>query len=176
MYPTVPTTTPGVVSRVSVWTSLSTGPVGVSWRARPKSRILTCPFVVTNTFSGFRSLWTSSFSWAAARPCAICTACSTALRTGSGPRRSTARSVSPSRSSVTAYAVPASSPKSWRATMFEWLKAATARASRSKRFRRSGSRAKASGRTLTATSRPRRVSRARKTSPMPPAPRGARIS
>ena len=57
--------------------------------------------------------------------------------------------------------------------MFGWLSAATARASRSKRRRRSGSAAKSSGRTLTATSRPRRGSRARYTSPMPPAPRSS---
>src|SRR6202011_3804775 len=41
---------------------------------------------------------------------------------------------------------------------------------------RSGSAAKASGRILRATLRPSRVSRARYTSPMPPAPSGAMIS
>src|SRR5262245_43088849 len=54
--------------------------------------------------------------------------------------------------------------------MLGWDSAATARASRSKRARRSGSAAKRSGRTLIATSRFRRASRARYTSPMPPAP------
>jgi hypothetical protein len=41
---------------------------------------------------------------------------------------------------------------------------------------RPGSAANASGRTLSATSRPSRASRARNTSPMPPAPSGATIS
>src|SRR6185295_4137187 len=41
---------------------------------------------------------------------------------------------------------------------------------------RSGSRANASGRILSATSRPNAVSRARYTSPIPPAPIAARIS
>ena len=51
-----------------------------------------------------------------------------------------------------------------------------ARASCSKRRTRSGSAANASGRTLIATSRPRRVSRARYTSPMPPVPISETIS
>jgi hypothetical protein len=49
-------------------------------------------------------------------------------------------------------------------------------ASRSKRASRSASAAKRSGRILSATSRCRRESRARYTSPMPPAPRGETIS
>jgi transposase len=52
----------------------------------------------------------------------------------------------------------------------------TARASRSKRCRTSGREPNSCAKTLTATERPRRVSRAKYTSPMPPAPRGARIS
>ena len=51
-----------------------------------------------------------------------------------------------------------------------WLSEASSFASRSKRARRSGSAAKASGRTLRATSRPSFVSVARYTSPMPPLP------
>jgi hypothetical protein len=49
------------------------------------------------------------------------------------------RGVSPSSSSKTAYAVPSDDPASKRATTFGWLSAASARASRSKRRRRSGS-------------------------------------
>ena len=49
-------------------------------------------------------------------------------------------------------------------------------ASRLKRASLSGSCARASGKTLMATSRPRWVSLARYTSPIPPAPSGARIS
>ena len=54
--------------------------------AIPKSRILTCPSFVTKTLAGFRSRWTIPFSCAAARPRAICTAMSTARRSGSRAR------------------------------------------------------------------------------------------
>ena len=54
--------------------------------------------------------------------------------------------------------------------------AEAARASRSKRLRRSSLAANSGRRRLTATSRPSRASRARYTSPMPPAPSGPRIS
>src|SRR5580693_71690 len=57
-----------------------------------------------------------------------------------------------------------------------WFRAEIVRASRSKRSRSSGRPENLSGKILTATSRPRRVSRARNTSPMPPAPSGDRIS
>src|SRR6185369_3144814 len=60
--------------------------------------------------------------------------------------------------------------------MFGWLSAATALASRSKRASASGCAANSSGRTLTATSRSSFESRARYTSPMPPAPSGEKIS
>src|SRR5262245_38931653 len=60
--------------------------------------------------------------------------------------------------------------------MFGWFRTPAARASCSKRFRRSASCEKDAGRTLIATSRPRRGSFARYTSPMPPAPRGPAIS
>src|SRR3974390_898077 len=60
--------------------------------------------------------------------------------------------------------------------MFGWFRAAAAFASVSKRNRRSGSIDNTSGRTLMATSRSSRESRARYTSPMLPAPRGERIS
>ena len=57
--------------------------------------------------------------------------------------------------------------------MLGWERAATAFASLSKRASIWRSLAKRSGKTLRATSRPSFVSRARKTSPMPPAPSGA---
>src|SRR5271154_95568 len=60
--------------------------------------------------------------------------------------------------------------------MLGWFRAATAFASCWKRRSRSGSRAKPAGSTLMATSRFNRVSRARYTSPMPPAPSGDWIS
>src|SRR5262245_38471816 len=60
--------------------------------------------------------------------------------------------------------------------MCGWLSEASTCASRLKRASRSGSLANASGRTLMATSRFRRASRARYTSPIPPAPISAVIS
>src|SRR5215470_17411406 len=60
--------------------------------------------------------------------------------------------------------------------MFGWFKTPAARASCSKRFSRSGFCENEAGRTLIATSRPRRGSLARYTSPIPPAPRGETIS
>jgi hypothetical protein len=57
--------------------------------------------------------------------------------------------------------------------MLGWFSEARTRASRSKRARRSGSCAKPSGRTLSATARPSLVSVARHTSPIPPAPSAA---
>src|SRR5262245_20263793 len=59
--------------------------------------------------------------------------------------------------------------------MLGWLRDEAARASLSKRLSRSGSAAPSSRRTLSAPTRPGRVSRARYTSPMPPRPRGAMI-
>jgi hypothetical protein len=60
--------------------------------------------------------------------------------------------------------------------MFGWFSAASVFASCSKRLSRSASAAKSRGNTFTATSRFSRVSRARNTSPIPPAPMGAVIS
>jgi ABC-type sugar transport system ATPase subunit len=73
-----------------------------SWRASPKSRILTVPSDVTKTFSGFRSRWTMPRACAAARPRAICRAKPMPFRIGIASAASRARSVSPDRSSVTA--------------------------------------------------------------------------
>src|SRR5215510_7894466 len=60
--------------------------------------------------------------------------------------------------------------------MFGWFNEASVLASRSNLATRSGSCANASGNTLIATSRPRLISRARYTSPMPPAPIALMIS
>jgi len=49
-------------------------------------------------------------------------------------------------------------------------------ASRSNRCLRTGSAENSAGKIFTATSRPKRVSRARYTSPIPPAPSASRIS
>ena len=180
MYPAVPSKAPVAVDgsggSVGAW-GLGSGRVSL---ATPKSRILTCPSLVTNTLAGLRSRWMIPFSCAAARPCAIWTAVSTALRTARPPFLSRSRRVSPSSSSETMYetvtggspggtrlppsragAGPAATPTSNTARMLGWLSAATARASRSNRRNRSGSVASSGGKTLIATSRPSRGSWAR---------------
>src|SRR5260370_33434317 len=60
--------------------------------------------------------------------------------------------------------------------MLGWFNEEMVRASRSKRSLASGLSARCGGRILMATLRSRRVSRARYTSPIPPAPSGAPIS
>src|SRR5713101_2876751 len=65
---------------------------------------------------------------------------------------------------------------SWSVQMWGCESFETALASRSRRCRKEGSEDRSAGRTLRATSRSRRVSRARYTSPMPPAPSGRWIS
>ena len=62
------------------------------------------------------------------------------------------------------------------AAMLGWLSDANTVASRLNRARRSASCANAEGSVLSATSRPSLVSRARKTSPIPPAPSDETIS
>lgn len=113
------------------------------------------------------------FTWAAARPSATGTAMAIASRHDSVPLWSRARSVCPSSSSITANGVSSTTPSSWIAMMLGCDRAATARASVSNRWRMAGSAAMCGAMTLMATSRPRRVSRARYTSPMPPAPSDA---
>src|SRR5687767_144931 len=65
---------------------------------------------------------------------------------------------------------------SWMVTIPGWFSADAARASCRKRRLRSSLPVRADGSVLIATSRPSCVSRALYTSPMPPAPRGERIS
>ena len=78
-------------------------PSGPMRLARPKSRILTRPSLVTKMFSGFRSRWTMPLSCAAARPRAIWIAEVDGLADGQrAARRRRSRRVSPSSSSVTA--------------------------------------------------------------------------
>ena len=55
--------------------------------AMPKSRSLTCPSRVRKTFSGLTSRWMMPRSCAAASPCAICAAQSSAIASGRGPSR-----------------------------------------------------------------------------------------
>ena len=82
--PTVPITRPGSVESDIVGTSRPSGATG-SMRARPKSSTFTWPEPSRKTFSGLRSRWTMPLSCAAARPPAISSAISTALRGGRAP-------------------------------------------------------------------------------------------
>jgi hypothetical protein len=85
-------------------------------------------------------------------------------------------SVSPGTSSRTRKVASAARANPWMAAMLGWFSEARTRASRSKRTVRSGSAANMSGRTLSATSRPSDTSRARYTSPIPPAPSSEKTS
>ena len=102
-------------------------------RARPKSRILTMPSRVRKTLSGFRSRWTMPAVVRRGEPARDLLRVVERLARRDGGRASRSRSVSPSSSSITAYATPPSRPKSWIARMFGCESAATACASRSNR-------------------------------------------
>ena len=128
-----------------------------------------------DTFSGFRSRWTMPCS-CAARPGRSGARTSTAcFCVSAAPPSSISRSDSPSRSSVTAYGVPSCRAdvvdqrecSGDRAAPPPLPRARIARAVRVRRDRR--------WITLTATSRSSHVSRARSTSPIPPAPRGENL-
>ena len=102
--------------------------------------------------------------------------CGGGSASGRGTSCSFSRSVSPSSSSMTAYAAPPSRPKSKIERMLGCDSAATAFASRSKRSRAAELSARCGGSTLIATSRSSLVSRARYTSPIPPVPMAPTIS
>ena len=88
----------------------------------------------------------------------------------SAPAASRSFSVVPSRYSMTMNDRPSCSPMSWMVQMFGWLSADAVRASRANRPKASGSRESSSETNLRATGRPRRVSSALYTTPMPPPP------
>ena len=146
------------------------GPPAVGSRspscARPKSSSL-APARVSMTFAGLRSRCTMPRWCAAASAPASWLPSASTSGTGSAPRSSRAASVSPSSLSITRYAMlpsgPSALPTSKSAQTCGWLSAEIARASRSKRARRSGSEASSCGNALTATSLSSRVSRAVKT-------------
>jgi hypothetical protein len=129
--------------------------------ARPKSSTLSRPSRVSITFAGFRSRWTTPFSCAALSASESAMPSSTTRAIGIPPGTMWRSRLWPSTSSMVRKRVPPTSSTEWRTTMFGWLSPATVRASRSKRASRSGCAATSAGSTLTATSRPRRVSRAR---------------
>ena len=113
MYPTVPSTTPGLVP-VSVGSCEASSlpvPVAVSF-ASPKSRILTSPSFVIMTFSGFRSRCTIPASCAFASPSAIWAAIGSSFLIGSAPENRVSRSVLPSTLSIAIHETPSVSPMS----------------------------------------------------------------
>ncbi len=140
--------------------------------ARPKSRTFTVPSSRTFTLAGFRSRWITPASCAACSARAICRAMDSTSSRGIGPCSRRSARVGPSTSSRTSARVPPASSRPWIWAMLGWFSEARTRASRSKRASRSGSAVNASGSTFSATSRSSFVSRARYTSPMPPAPSG----
>ena len=108
MYPTVPSTTPASVPAETVGDCVSSplSPAGAVSFARPKSRILAVPSLVTITFSGLRSRCTIPVSWALARPSAIWVATASSFFRGIGPAARSLRSVSPSTRSMAIHDVP----------------------------------------------------------------------
>ena len=144
--------------------------------ARPKSSTFTVPSGGILMFAGFRSRWMIPCSCAASSASAICLAIGSASSSGIGPRAIRCGEVF-ALDEFHHEGVDAS----WRSSRpvngadvrmiqrREDLRFALNRASRS------ASVANESGRTLMATSRFSFVSRARYTSPMPPAPRAERF-
>ena len=137
--------------------------------ANPKSNSFV-PDFVSMILPGFRSRCVTPLRWALSIASAISMAnCSTCSR-GSAPFCKRCASVSPSRYSITRKSIPSCWPMSWRVQMCGWFRLAMVRASRSNRSRNSERSARCVGKTLMATMRSRRVSRALYTSPIPPAP------
>ncbi len=151
-------------------------PAGSIALARPKSSTFTVPSARTLMLAGLRSRWTMLSSCAASSASAICFAIGNTSVSGIGPRAMIADRSSPSASSMTSARTGPDSSMPWIPAMLGWFSAASVCASRVKRTSRSASSAKTSGRTLIATSRLSFVSRARYTSPIPPAPMAPRIS
>ena len=146
------------------------GPGRFTRVAMPKSSTLTGPSGVTITFDGFRSRWITPRRCATATASAISTAIFNAWSSGGRPSHIRSASVRPGTSSITRNLVPSTSPTSCSAQMCGWFRPATVLASSRKSARRPGSASAPTGRILIATSRSRRVSRPRKTCPMPPSP------
>jgi hypothetical protein len=131
--------------------------------ARPKSSSFAPP-LVRMMFPGLRSRCTTPWRCALSRASATAMAMRSSSGVGIDPRSRRAASVSPSRYSMTRKSTdpPACSwrPTSYSVQMWGCWNPDSARASRSKRARRSGFAETCAGRTLMATTRSRRVSRA----------------
>ena len=160
--------------------------------AKPKSSTFTVPSGVTFTFAGFRSRWMMPFSCAYSRASAICLAMRRAsssggalsgwpsdAQIGQGEACPYAESAPPASAPP-----PAPSPGRDAAGFFQAVdRRDIGMIERGQHLRFAlesrhalGVAGEASGRTLSATSRFSLVSRARYTSPIPPAPSGETIS
>ena len=138
--------------------------------ARPKSRTLTTPSGVILMLEGFRSRWTIPAACAASSASAICWRRPVPLADVARPdqaivERLAFHQLEHQRSNVPAVLEPIDGSD------VRMIQRASRRASRLKRVTRSMSSVNAVGSTFSATSRSNVVSRARYTSPIPPAPR-----
>ena len=132
-----------------------------SARAMPKSRTRVRPSSAMRMLPGVMSRWTTPARCAASNASQTSAAMPTQRATGSGPSAlRTSRRVRPRTSSMTMNAVWPSTPASKIVTSPGCGSAATCRASRVKRARKTGSVAYCSRRTFTATSRSKTRSRA----------------
>ena len=136
----------------------------------PKSTTFTVPLAVTRTFSGFRSRCTTPAACAAPSAPATSIATATACSGENRDAPSTSRSERPSTYSLAMKRQPSASSNAYTVATDGCVMVAAARASRRRRSRCSGSVDTSGGNPLSATSRPRRRSRARYTTPMPPRP------
>ena len=144
--------------------------------AKPKSSSLTLSRV-SMMLPGLRSACTTPCRCAWSSASAIWIATRNARSSGNGPSSSRAARVTPSTYSITRKIAGPSSPTSCSVQICGWVMRAMARASRRNRsILRPGAFKSSLGSSLMATVRSSRVSRARYTSPIPPAPSGVRIS
>ena len=170
MYIAVPSTPPGEV-RSGLLVNFD----------RPKSVILSAPSLENIRFAGLISRCRMPLRWACARPSRMSAASWSASFSGRSfpaDRRSASLSprVPPGSSSSARKSWPSHSPASNMVAIWGWLRLESTLASRRKRDRAMGDSARLGARNFSATSRSRRMSRARKTTPIPPAPSGAIIS
>ena len=152
------------------------GRAGSSAFASPKSSTFTVPSGRTLMFAGFRSRWMMPCSCAASSASAICCAIGSASSIGIGPCGDPIGQRRPLDQFHHERLVP---PVVLQAIDLRDVRMVQRREDFGLALEareRSGSCAKSSGRTLRATSRLSFVSRARYTSPMPPAPIGAMTS
>ena len=134
--------------------------MAISGFARPKS-INLAPDLVSMMLAGFRSRWMMPWRWAFSRAEAISMPTVRTWASGSAPFSRRSARVCPSSSSITRKSTPSCEPTSKSVQILGCWRAEIALDSRSRRCLRPGSDERCAGRTLMATLRSRRVSRAR---------------